>query len=115
MTRRKSTFMLLCILCILCILCLLGLLSLAATSLMAQIRGRVVADSTARLNHPIAVSLELDGVVFDTVFTNSIGGFVFDDLAGRNRVVITVNEPGFKPVRMEVVAYPGGAGDSTPR
>jgi tetratricopeptide (TPR) repeat protein len=105
MTQRKRLLMLLGI---------LGLLSLAPTSLMAQIRGRVVADSTARLNHPIAVSLELDGVVFDTVFTNSIGGFIFDDLAGRNRVVIAVNEPGFKPVRMEVVAFPGGRGTPPP-
>jgi Tfp pilus assembly protein PilF len=65
----------------------------------APIRGQVIADQPARLDHPIPVRLESLGRIMDTVFTDGNGNFVFDNVRPGNVFYVVIDERGFRPVR----------------
>ncbi len=74
------------------------------------IQGQVVSDGNRRVNHPIAVNLEMLGVVRDTVYTDGNGNFVFEQLSGAGRFELSVYAAGFKPERMDVTPGPFSMG-----
>ncbi len=77
-----------------------------------EIQGQVVSDGIRRLDHPIAVDLESRGVVRDTVYTDGNGNFVFDQPGRGEGFQVSINEPGFRPERIDVRSGPFSAGIS---
>ena len=70
------------------------------------IQGQVMSDGVRQLSHPIEVRLETFGRTVDRAFTDGAGNFVFDRAAAAGRLFLVVQEPGFRPARIEVYSNP---------
>ncbi len=67
-----------------------------------SIQGQVIADG-GRIEHPIEVRLEgSGGRIYDMTFTDGAGNFVFSDIRASSSHYVSVNEPGWEPLKQRL-------------